>query len=352
VRPGAQLTAAVTLGALAAGLAASPWLTRDLFGGSWALFWCFEASMVGYGASFLARGVYSGLGDFGGFAQVVACESVGRFALAGVLCLVGVRSAVGFGAAIAVAPLVATALVTRCGRRLRLAPGPVTGRRELLQAFGWLVVASLLGQLLANAAPIAVQVLAPAGEEAAAGRFLSALVVARVSLYLFQAVQATLLPNLAELSARGRTAELRTALRRLLVVGAGLVVVATAGAFVLGPFAVRTLFGPGFTLGAGTLAALAAASMVYVLAAALSNAAVAVSGHWLSTVAWLSGCAAFGVGTAVGRGLYGRVELGYLLGSCVAAAFLLVALPRAIRSHLPAHPREADGGVTDPRPAA
>ena len=80
---------------------------------------------------------------------------------------------------------------------------------------GWLVLGAMLAQSLANAGPLAVQVLADPSEEGQAGRFLSALVLARLSLYLFQAVQATLLPNVAVLVAASRVTELNTALRRL-----------------------------------------------------------------------------------------------------------------------------------------
>jgi len=335
LRRSSGLSAVVAGLAMVAGLLASPWLTDELFDGRWSLFWCFEVAVVSYAVSFLARGVFSGLGDFPSFGRLVAVESVSRFAIAGVLVLVGIRSPGAFGTAIAVAPLLSTMVLTRLGRRLELAPGSDVGRRELLRAFGWLVMASLLGQALANAAPIAVQLLAPEND-GAAGRFLSALVIARVAIYLFQAAQATIVPNLALLSAQGRVEDVRLALRRMVGICLALTVVGTAGAYLLGPPVVRLLFGPGFDISSATMAILTAASTVYVLAAAVSSAAIATLRHRLSAVAWLAGCVTFAAGTALGQGLYTRVELGYLLGSCVTALVLVAGLARRIRHLAPA----------------
>jgi O-antigen/teichoic acid export membrane protein len=336
LRRTAGLAAVVSGGAVVTGLLAGPWLTAELFGGHWSIFWCFEISVVAYAVSFLARGVFSGLGDFPTFGRLVAAESVIRFAVAGALVLVGIRTPGAFGAAIAVAPLLSTMVLTRLGRRLALAPGSDVGRRELLRAFGWLLMASLLGQALANAAPIAVQLLAPPDDDGSAGRFLSALVIARVAIYLFQAAQATIVPNFAVLSVQGRVEDVRLALRRMVGVCLGLTVVGTTGAYLLGPMVVRILFGPGFVISNVTMAILTAASTVYVLAAALSSAAIATGRHRLSGVAWLAGCVTFAAGTLLGHGLYERVELGYLVGSCVAAAVLLVGLARRIRHLAPA----------------
>ena len=155
--------------------------------------------------------------------------------------------------------------------------------------------------------------------------------LARLSLYLFQAVQATLLPNLAALVAAGRTEELTLALRRLTVACLGLVVVSTIGAYLLGPLAVRLLFGSGFTLSRSTMALLAGASSVLVLAIALSGAAIAAGGHRMNALAWALGILGLVVGTMLSQDLFLRVELGYLVGSCSVAVALLVGLPAYIR---------------------
>jgi hypothetical protein len=82
---------------------------------------------------------------------------------------------------------------------------------------------------------------------------------------------------------------------------------------------------------------LAAASAVYVLASALSGAAIALAGHRLNAIAWRGGAVGFVAGTAFGSDLFSRVELGYLIGACVAAATLLAGVlsvtNRAVGTH-------------------
>jgi hypothetical protein len=83
------------------------------------------------------------------------------------------------------------------------------------------------------------------------------------------------------------------------------------------------------------MALLAGASAIYVVAAALSGAAIGSGGHRLSALAWLAGCLAFLAGTLLVQDLFLRVELGYLLGSCIAAAVFLMGLPVHLARHHP-----------------
>ena len=333
VRKVALLAGGFAVTTMAVTLAAGEWITRELFGGNEALLWCFEGSVVAYALSFVARGVFSGLGEFKDFGRLLATESAVRLMVGGLLTLLGARSATAFGVAIVLGPILSTALVTRLGAKIRLDPGNPVGWRDVTRAMGWLVLGSMLAQTLANAGPLAVQLLATESQESEAGRFLSALVVARLAIYLFQAVQVTLLPNLAELVAGGRTGELSWALRRLTIVGLVLIAVATLGAYLFGSLVVGALFGSAFTISDTSMALLAGASGVYVLATALAGVAIASSGHRLSALSWLVGCLAFGGGAMLLDDLFLRVELGYLLGSCAAAVVLLIGVPRHLRRH-------------------
>jgi O-antigen/teichoic acid export membrane protein len=329
----ALLAGGLSLATMAGTLAAGPWIIRELFNGNAALLWCFEGSVLSYALTFMVRGVLSGLGEFTSFGRLVATEALARLVVGAALALVGARSVTAFGIAIVAAPILSTAIVTRLGARVRLDPGTAVSWREVTRALGWLVLGSTLAQFLANAGPLAVQLLATNAEAGEAGRFLSALVVARLGLYLFQAVQATLLPNVAELVAKGRVAELDRVIRRVTAICLALAAVTTVGAFVVGAVAVRVLFGSGFAISGPTMAMLAGASSVYVLAMALSGVAIASAGHRLSALSWLGGCCAFVLGTALSGDLFLRVEIGYLLGSCAAAGVLLVGLPLHLRRH-------------------
>jgi O-antigen/teichoic acid export membrane protein len=342
VKKVAIIAGGLVLVTMAGTLAAGQWITEQLFEGNGALLWCFQGSVLAYALSFVARGVFSGLGDYKEFGWLVASESLARLLIGTVLTVLGARSPTAFGVAIALAPIFSTALVTRLGVKLRLDSGKPANWREITRATGWLVVGSTLAQSLANVGPLAVQLLATSAQENQAGRFLSALVVARLVLYLFQAAQATLLPNLAELVAAGRVTELRRALRRLTVACTALMVITTVGALFLGPLAVRILFGNQFAVSNVTMAMLTGASAIYVLAAALSGAAIASSGHRLNAASWLAGSLGFLAGTMLVQDLFMRAQLGYLLGSCTAAVVLLLGLP----VHLRRHHLEADEVVT------
>ncbi len=57
---------------------------------------------------------------------------------------------------------------------------------------------------LLNAGPIAANLLAKPGQDRLVSEFSYAVLVARVPLFLFQAVQAALLPKLARLAAQGQ----------------------------------------------------------------------------------------------------------------------------------------------------
>ena len=322
----AVVTGSVAVLAVAATSAlAGDWITERLLGGQAALLWCFEGAIAAYAVTFLARGVLTGLGSYRDVARLIAVESLARLGIAGLLAA-GEPRPVAFGAAIALAPLVSVALTTRLGRRLRLPPGSPVRWRRTAAGIGWLVAASLLAQTLANAGPLAVQLLAGEGQAGEAGRFLSALVVARISLYLFQAAQATFLPNIAEMVVGGRVAELRRGVRDLLGLGLVLVLVSTTAAGLLGAPAVTLLFGSGFVVSGTTMALLTCASAVYVVAATLSQAVIASARHGLAAAGWLAGCLGFAAGATVSADLFVRVEVGYLLGSVVAATAMLACV--------------------------
>lgn len=318
---GAVGTGLVVVVAAAALLLADP-LVDEVFAGQEALLWCFLGSVLAYAHNFLARGTMTGLGDFPGYGALVFAEAGVRLVLAAAATLGGARTPTTYGVAIAVSPLLATLLVTRLGRRTRLTPGHHVATDRVVVAMAWLTSGSLLAQLVANAGPVLVQVLSPAGSQAA-GIFLSALVVARLPLYLFQAVQATMLPNFSALAARGEHEEFRAGVRRLVQVCLALIAITTLGAAALGPWAVALLFGPDFEVARRTITILTAASCVYLLATALVNVGVAAGRHHLATWCWAAGTACFVLTTALVPDLLLRVELAYLAGSCVAAVVAL-----------------------------
>ena len=285
-------------------------------------------SLAGYYVEFLVRGVLSGNGRFGSYGIILGSEAFLRMLACAGLALVGVNTVGPYGVIIGLSPIAATLLGVRKERNL-VNPGPDAPWSELSSALGYLLAGSVMAQLLVNAGVFAVQVLADAeqkGKHGVAGRFLNGLIIARIPLFMFQAVQAALLPKLAHLAGAGRHADFRTGLKRLLAVVVAIGVTATITALAIGPFVVTTLFGEDFRLGHKDLGYLAAASAVYMLALALAQALIALKNYSRVVIGWAVGLIAFVAVTALGHELLPRVEHGFLAGSVASAIAMAVAV--------------------------
>jgi len=301
-------------------------LLDQLFDGQGLLLVGFVLSLVGYFAEHLVRGSLAGHGHFPRYGLVLGTEGALRLVGCVALAVFGVASAGPYGVVLGGAPLLAALAGTR--RRVGRAspPGPPAPYRDLTSSLGWLLAASVSAQLLVNAAPLAVKVLATSRQQAEAGRFLAGLVIARVPLFLFVAVQASLLPRLSELHASGRQRELRSTLRRLMVGVAALAFVATVGAAIIGPRVLEVLFGSGYRLGGRDLALLTAASGAYMLALTAAQPLIALSSPARVALGWVVGLVAFVVTTVAMSDLLARVEWAFLAGSLVAAASMSALL--------------------------
>ena len=142
-----------------------------------------------------------------------------------------------YGLLVGLPPLLAVFIALRGNYHLT-PEGPPAEWGELTPNLGWLVVGSVAAAALVNAGPLAAKLLADDDQSAIVSEFSYAVLVARVPLFMFQAVQAALLPKLARLAAQGLFDDFRQGFRRLMqvvvVVGlAGVVLAATIGPTVL-----------------------------------------------------------------------------------------------------------------------
>ncbi len=218
-----------------------------------------------YALEHTTRGALAGNGRFNAYGRLLGGEAVVRLAAAGLFAVVGITSAGPYGVALGVGAFFGVAAAL-WGQHGLLRPGPPAPWKELTRAVGWLLSASLLTQTLVNCGPVLVQVLAGPGESDLAGRYLACLVVARVPVFFFQAVQASLVPELASLAATGDHARVHAGLRRLVLALAALGLAATIGSAIIGPKVVELAFGPEFVLPRGDLALLAAGAAVFLVA--------------------------------------------------------------------------------------
>ncbi|MEA3076301.1 MAG: hypothetical protein QOF60_1209 [Actinomycetota bacterium] len=292
-------------------------------------------ALPAYAAIHLSRGALSGSERFVAYGSVLGLEGAVRVVASVILVVAGVHSAGAFGLLVALGPAVAVALVLSRQRNL-LEPGPEAPWSELSEALGWLLLGAVLAQAFVNASVPLVKILAPDNQKEIAGQFQAGLIISRVPLFLFQAVQAALLPKLAGLAAKGKIADFRTGLRRLVIVVVAVGVLATLGAWVVGPFALRTLFGAKFNqLGHADLGYLALGGAAFMLSTALSQALIALKGYARVAVGWFVAIVVFGAVVALLNGLLFRVEIALVSGAIVSVVAMALQLRSQMRSGVP-----------------
>jgi O-antigen/teichoic acid export membrane protein len=282
-------------------------------------------ALAGFMVAELVRGILSGRHRFGRYGAYMAAEGLGRLGIVAVLAAFGLRSAGWFGLAMGGAFVLAAAVGVGRGRPFA-EPGPEAGWSELTPALGLLLTASLAEAALLNVGPVAVRALSD--DPAAAGRFLNGLIVSRVPLFLFAAIKAALLPNLARLAAAGDLAGFRRLLGRLLAVLGAILVGGVVGAATLGPFAVKLLFDD--VLGRRDLALLAGASEGAMVLLTLSLALVALGRARWAALSWAVGAATFPLAVVLIRSdAFLRVELALVAAVALAAAAMGLGLAKS-----------------------
>ncbi|WP_460599938.1 lipopolysaccharide biosynthesis protein [Flexivirga lutea] len=316
---------------LAVAVAFRTTITDTLFDGSGATFVALLLAAIGMWAAYLMRGVFAGHNRYGMYGVQLGIEGMVRVA-AGLTATVLAGAVGGFSLGLAAA-LVISVLFTltglRGGHRRPVAPTMTVEDPALatqLRILGWMVLGGLMMQVLVNVAPLIVKV-AP-GSSGAAGHYLGGLMLARLPLFLFAAVQAALLPGLAHTVADGDRARLARQLRSLLTL-----VTVAMGAFTLlmavaGPQLVRLVYGDGFRLGRTDLVLMAAGTAAAILAMVVGAAVIAVGSPAASAFGWTAAVAVLALVLLLPGGLFLRLELSYLAGSVVALVIQLAALVR------------------------
>jgi O-antigen/teichoic acid export membrane protein len=337
VRQAGQLGAGLTIVLVVATVVAGPALLDHLFDDQVLIVLALVFAIVGYAAVHLARGALAGLGRFKGYAKYYLFENTIRVAACVALWALGTDTAGPYALAAGLAPGLALGLALR-GEHDLASEGPPADWAELRAALGSLLAASVLTAFLLNAGVLAVELLADENESGRASVFLAGLAVSRVPVFLFQAVQAALLPKLSALAGAGRFHEFRDRLWRLLVAVAAIGIVGVLGAGLLGPTVIHVLFGSEFALDRIDLVLLAASSAAFMSAVALGQALIALEGQSRVAVGWLVGVASFFAVTALGDDLFFRVEAGLAAGSAVAAVVIGVLARHRLHGRLRAHP--------------
>jgi O-antigen/teichoic acid export membrane protein len=314
------LTGAVVIVVLSAAGA----ITEKFFENDWVVTAALLVGFMAYAPAHVARGICSGQGRFKAYGIVMGADGASRIVGCIILWIVGVTMTGAYAFVVALAPLVGV-LIVYARHDLRTEPGPPADWSEVTQNLGWLLLGSVFASGLVNAGPIAVDLLKGDQPNDRVTQFGYGVLLGRVPLFLFQAVQAALLPRLSRLAVRGELEEFRQGFRKLLMVvfavgGAGIL-----GAVLLGPYILNRVYGA--SLGHRTLTMLVTGTAIYMVALTFAQAVIALHGHALVAMGWGAGMATFVLVTILSsHNLYLRVELGLVASSVVAALFFALSL--------------------------
>lgn len=319
---------AVVLGLIAIG---SPLIARTYFGGDWLMLAALATAFVAYAPAHLARGICAGTGRFSGYALVLGSDGVIRILFVLALAALGVTAAAAFGFAIALAPLAAVIYLSARGR-LHTEPGPPAPWQEVTPNLGWLLIGSVCAAALLNAGVVTANLLAAEDQKFLVTQFAFGVLLARVPLFLFQAVQASLLPRLTGLAARGEFVEFRSGFTKLMLLVFAVGASATVMAYLFGPWAIELIYEA--RLDAVTLALLALASAIYMLALATAQAVIALRGHRFVAAGWSASLTVFVISVSmIEADLFRRIEYALLAASVTALAGFGWALKSRLSHH-------------------
>jgi O-antigen/teichoic acid export membrane protein len=165
------------------------------------------------------------------------------------------------------------------------------------------------------------------------GNFVAALTLARIPLFLFSAVQASLLPALSRHVGAGDRKRFVATLRRLTLGILGLGAISGVVALAVGPQALRLVFGPDFAIDRVDVALLAVATAGLMLVTTLGQALIATARYRSAALAPFLGIVVFVLAAPAGDApLERRVSVALLLAVTVTVLALAAQVKVAGRT--------------------
>jgi len=308
----------------------SPMINDNLFEGNVIITVSLAIAIVTYGALYFTKGLSSGLGKFSAYGFIVGADGAIRVLACTALLLLGVTQLSAYSLIIVITPIIGVMIVLLAGQ-LKTESGPPATWSEITENLVWLLGGSIFAAALVNAGPLTVDLLGDSQDAIRVTQFGNAVLLTRVPLFLFQAVQAALLPRLTRLAARGDLVEFKIGFRRLVVLVIGVGVFGTIGAFLFGPFFLDLVYGGG--IDRRTLTLLALASAIYMMALAIAQAVIALRGHRLVALGWLLSFLSYVIcAWKVSQDLFLRVEVALVVSSTVALVSFALSLKALLKS--------------------
>jgi O-antigen/teichoic acid export membrane protein len=315
-----RLTAATVVVAVVGCLAAWGPITDGLFDGEPLLTAMLVIGIAGYGASYFVRGVIGGRRWYAGYGVGLLADGGVRLALVLPLFLVASQGLAAVALAVAafaggIGPLLMRGARALLRGRERRAAAPVSTAR-LARFAGPVGLVAAGDQVLLSGGPVLVMLHGGDGAAKAAGVVFAATMLVRAPAYLFQGVSAALLPNLTTMLARRDESGFRRAVSRTVLALGAFSGAMTLGAFAVGPEVMHGLYGADFDATRGDLAFLSIGAGGYLVAATLSQAALARSEAASTAAVWLASAAAFvALELTLGGDALHRVSLAFALAA-------------------------------------
>ena len=322
---------AVTLGlvtaTVAAAVALAGWpVSVRLVGQQPALVVSLCVALPGYAVWFSARGELAGRRELAWYAAQLTVDGMFRLIAAVALTLLGQDGLTWFGILFALSPWLAAATGTLGRRRTGPAGAEEVATPGVTRPVLLLVASALATQLIVNAGPLIVTLLATSADRAQVGVFLAVLVVLRVPIFLFTAVQPPLLTALSGLAATDRRASFTSLLRRVLLAVLAVAVLATVLGTLVVPRVVTTVFAFDDVLSRRTYFVLTASVGLLMLGLVLAQALLALAQHRAIMLGWLCGFVGLAVGAEAGHSVVTSGAYGLGLGACTALVGLAALL--------------------------
>jgi O-antigen/teichoic acid export membrane protein len=321
-------------------------LQDHLLKGNETLYWIYFSAVLGYAASYFARGFLAGNRRFGLFALLILAESIFRTTFA-VIVAIGLfhgQSVVALG--IVAAPCLSLVVVPLAFARRAQAQSPPPepdaesgegAAPEFTLSHGTRFAAAVLlimfsEQTFLNAGPLLISATSGA---AAAGFIFNVLMVARAPLQLFQAVGTSLLPHLTGLhhsSEEGSDAAFQSSVRGVVLAIAAFTGAVALAVLAFGPQLMHIAFGKKFDYDRVGLLIVTLGMGLYLSAVTINQACLAQGQVRRASARWI-GCAAFFVAWCVVPVIgddFRRVEIGFTVTAATLLTMLYVIYRRPV----------------------
>jgi O-antigen/teichoic acid export membrane protein len=326
VRTIVRMAVALTVLATVVTLALYGPITDRLFDGQGFLTAMLAAGVAGYGASYVVRGIVGGARFYAGYGALLLADGGVRLAVAlGLFLVVSPSLAAAALAAAAIAGAVVPLLMAQWRGCVPTggAPADPLDLRRASRFAGTVGLLAVADQILLSGGPVLVMLQGGKDASKMAGVVFAATMLVRAPAYLFQGVAAALLPNLTTMLVQRDERRFRAAVSRVVLAGLAFTAVTVLGALVLGPWVMELLYGSGFSASGGELAILAAGAGGYLVAATLTQAALARSEPGPAAAVWSIAAIAF---VALELTLPGAALSRVAVAFCVAALAAAMAL--------------------------